>query len=74
MKTITILALVAVGILAAGCDEQKQTTDTGAQGAAEIKDEDIPTQADFDDEAEKQITTANYKSELDSLEKEISAE
>ena len=33
--------------------------------------ENIPVAADFEDEAEKSITKANYRAELDSLEAEI---
>jgi hypothetical protein len=33
--------------------------------------ENIPVAADFEEEAEKSITKANYRSELDSLEAEI---
>ena len=40
----------------------------------EIADEDLPVETDFEEEAEKDITAENYKSILDELEKEISAE
>ncbi len=73
------LVLLAASICVVACDEQKPA-EPGATGekasviVAPIKDEDISTPADFDDEAEKDISTTNYKSEVDSLEKEISAE
>jgi len=72
------LVLLAASMCVVACEEQKPA-DPAAGGdktaaAAPIKDEDIPTAADFDDEAEKDITTANYKAEVDTLEKEISAE
>lgn len=74
------LGLLAASLCVVACEEQKpaQPAATGGQAAApapaQIKDEDIPTAADFDDEAEKDITATNYKAEVDSLEKEISAE
>lgn len=72
------LGLLAASLCVVACEEQKpaQPAATGGQAAApvQIKDEDIPTASDFDDEAEKDITTTNYKAEVDSLEKEISAE
>jgi len=43
------------------------TTAVGAGAAPES----IPVAADFEDEAEKSITKANYRAELDSLEAEI---
>ncbi|UQA60696.1 hypothetical protein [Polyangium aurulentum] len=79
MKRLVVLSLLALSALAVGCEEQSQPQggkdpgQTTAQ-AAPIKDEDLPTEAEFDDEAEKQINTTNYKTELDSLEKEISTE
>ncbi len=66
---------VAMGLVA--CEEQKPapaTTGEKAAVAVQIKDEDIPDQADFEDESAKDISTTNYKAEVDSLEKEISAE
>jgi hypothetical protein len=76
MKKLLVLALLAVSAFVAGCEEPKKD-DAGAAGTAApvaLTDKDVPLPADFDDEAEKQITTANYKQELDTLEKEISAE
>jgi hypothetical protein len=72
------LVLLAASICVVACDEQKPA-EPGATGekaavAVAIKDEDIPTPADFDDDAEKNITSTNYKAEVDALEKEISAE
>ena len=83
MNRWLILGLIAVSIGVVACEEQKPATDNkAAQGtkpeataaAAQIKDEDIPTEADFDDESAKDISTTNYKAEVDALEKEISAE
>jgi len=71
------LGLLAVSLCIVACDEQKAAPDSSggqATAAAQIKDEDIPTPADFDDDAEKTINETNYKAEVDALEKEISAE
>jgi hypothetical protein len=72
------LGLLAASLCAVACEEQKAADPAAAGGQATapaaIKDEDIPTPADFDDEAEKDITATNYKAEVDTLEKEISAE
>jgi hypothetical protein len=73
------LVLLAASICVVACEEQKPA-DPGVSGekaavvAVPIKDEDVATAADFDDEAEKAITADNYKAEVDTLEKEISAE
>jgi len=40
---------------------------------AEVTDEALPTIEDFEDEADKEITTANLEKELEALEKEIGA-
>ena len=42
--------------------------------AAAIPETDIVTAADFEDEAEKAITSKNYKAELTSLEAEVQKE
>lgn len=72
----TTLALVAVALFAVACEDQKPAAPaTGEKAAAApLKDEDLPTVADFDDESAKDISTTNYKAEVDALEKEISAE
>ena len=44
---------------------------TAAAPVAAPAAENIPVAADFEEEAEKTITPANYKKELDSLEAEI---
>jgi hypothetical protein len=72
------LVLLAASICVVACDDKKPA-EPGATAEktatpAVIKDEDIATPADFDDEAEKTITPTNYKAEVDALEKEISAE
>lgn len=40
---------------------------------AEITIDDLPTIEDFEDEADKDITTANLEKELEALEKEINS-
>lgn len=69
-------SLLAVSMCIVACEEQKPAPASSGQPAApaQIKDEDIPTAADFDDEAAKDISATNYKAEVDALEKEISAE
>lgn len=51
------------------------TPDPAAQAAtaaaAAADNEDIPTEADFEEEAEQKITAANLEQELTTLEKEI---
>jgi hypothetical protein len=42
--------------------------------APEIDLETLPTEEDFEDEAEKEITSQNLEKKLDELEKEIAAE
>lgn len=69
MKRGMLLIGILAAALAAGCEENKPA----GGGDAVIADADLAVPADFADEAEKSITAANYKSELDSLEKEIDA-
>lgn len=76
MNRSMILALLAASLCVVACDEQKPAapatgTESANAAAAQIKDEDIPTASDFDQESAKDITTDNYKAEVDSLEKEI---
>lgn len=78
MSRWMLLTLVAVSLGIVACEEQKaapqSTPESKASATAQIKDEDIPTVADFDDESAKDISTTNYKAEVDALEKEIAAE
>ena len=78
MNRSIVLALLAMSALVVACEEPKPTggTTTGGTAAAPVvlDDKDVPTPADFDDQAEKDISATNYKSELDALEKEISAQ
>jgi hypothetical protein len=83
----TMIAATALLCFAAACEkEEKKPEPTAAPSAAAAPaptpapapapapaatQETIPVAADFEEEAEKTITKANYKSELDSLEKEM---
>jgi hypothetical protein len=69
MKRALLLALVTLSAALVACED---TSKPAAQGA--VAEADLAVPADFEEEAEKQITTANYKTELDTLEKEIAAE
>jgi hypothetical protein len=76
MNRLMTLALLAASLCVVACEEQKPAapgtgTESTKAAAVQIKDEDIPTAADFDQESAKDITTDNYKAEVDSLEKEI---
>ena len=76
MKTrFVIVPLAFVSVLAlAACEEQKPApTNTPAPTATSValSDEDLAVQADFEEDAERSITAANYKTELESLEKEL---
>ena len=70
MKRGMILLGIMAAALVAGCEENKPAA---GGGEVAIADTDLAVPADFADEAEKSITAANYKTELDSLEKEIDA-
>ena len=83
MNTIRMMFLAAVLALAGSCTkettDQPATTDPQTQPApppapAQIPDQELPVATDFEDEAEKQISAENYKSELDTLDQEIAAE
>jgi len=75
MNRLMTLALLAASLCVVACEEQKPADPAAGKesttAAAQIKDEDIPTASDFDQESAKDITADNYKSEVDSLEKEI---
>lgn len=75
MKRVILLLGLSAGLLAAGCGDSTSPGATGgpaASGApAALADSDLPVQADYEEEAEKAITPASYKAELDALEKEI---
>lgn len=74
MNRLITLALLALSLCVVACEEQKPAAPaTGKESttAVQIKDEDIPTASDFDQDSAKDITADNYKAEVDSLEKEI---
>lgn len=76
MKTrFVIVPLAFMSLLAlAACEEQKPTepaTPAPSAAAVQLNDDDLAVTADFEEDAERTITAANYKTELDSLEKEI---
>ncbi|MDC3953032.1 hypothetical protein [Polyangium jinanense] len=79
MNRSIVLALCALSALVVACEEPKSQTG-GTTGAAQapapvvLDDKDIPTAADYDDQAEKDISATNYKNELDTLEKEITSQ
>jgi len=50
------------------------TTATATPVPVTINDSDLSTPADFEESAEKAITTKNYKTELSTLETEIAKE
>ena len=73
MNRLTLIACLAAASLALAACEQKSdaptppsTAPTGAAAQG-----DVPTEQDYEDEAEKDITASNMDGELDKLEKEI---
>ena len=74
MKRVLLLLGLSAGLLAAGCGDSTSGATGGpaASGApVALADSDLPVQADYEEEAEKAITPASYKADLDALEKEI---
>ena len=80
MKTSIVIAL-ALCASVMSCDKDKPSTPTTATSAAATTAapsssvaaaSDVPTEEDFEDEAEQKITPENADQELDKLEKEIS--
>ncbi len=65
----------------AACDRPKDdapprapsapSTSTAPSAASPYKNEDLPVDADFEEEAEKSVDAKNYKQELDALDKAI---
>lgn len=76
MKRTLALVILALAAAVAGCGNEGGTSGGAAPGssAAAVQDSDLKVAADYADEAEKDISTSNYKSELDSLEKDIDAQ
>lgn len=75
----------ALALLLIGCDQKTEApagastnakaagsaAPSGAPAAQAANDDDLPTEADFEAEAEKEITADNLDAELDKLDKEI---
>ena len=82
MKRLVTLILCVLLACAWGCkkdDKGKGKTEPKpdkpkVEQPAPIADGDLAVPADFDEEAEQQITAENYKAELDALEKELTTE
>lgn len=78
MNRALLLSSLALGLLAAGCGDSTSSgataTPAGSGAAVALADSDLPVAADFAEEAEKSITPASYKSDLDALEKEIDSD
>ena len=73
MKRAMMVLFLATTAVLAGCDDKPTAAPGGEAAAASVKDDELMTPSDFDDEAEKSVTAANYKQELDTLEKDINA-
>ncbi|HQP34969.1 MAG TPA: hypothetical protein PLI95_07315 [Polyangiaceae bacterium] len=82
-RLIALTALLAACVALAACEKKQETAPTAATSSAapttaaapkvELTDEDIAVPEDFLEEATTQITSANYKAEIDALEKDIAA-
>jgi hypothetical protein len=76
--TFVVSLLVSVGALV-GCGDTAATSNSASGSSSPVAsntakplaDSDLPVAADYEEEAEKQITPATYKTELESLEKEV---
>ena len=73
MKRGLLLILVVMAAALTAC-EGDAAKPGATQASAPIADQDIAVPADFADEAAASITPANYKAELDALDKEIGSE
>lgn len=76
MKRLAFAPLVALICLALPACEEKAApaaapTAAAKTTAAAAAPADPPTEQDFEEQAEKEITSANLDSELDKLDKEI---
>lgn len=78
MKRLLFAGAVAV-LAATGCHKDAPRSDPATQGgpataepsAIAADSEEIPTEEDFQDEAQQKVTDQNLDDELDKLEKEI---
>jgi fructoselysine-6-P-deglycase FrlB-like protein len=80
MKTTCVLPFVLTLAWLVGCGDPATTASSAAgsssavaSAAKPLADTELPVAADFEEEAETQITPATYKTELESLEKEVDA-
>ena len=76
MKTPTAWVTACAMTLAccvAGCDKGEAPAPAPA-ATATYTEAELAVEADFEEEAEQQITTSNYKDEVASLEKELAAQ
>ena len=75
MKRTAFLVLSALAMLVAtACDEGAKKDEPAAnttKAAPAIAEDDLAVPADFEDEAARTISVANYKAELDTLETEL---
>lgn len=78
MSRIACIACIAASLALAACEQKSDAPpaptppaagNTNAPAAAQQGD--VPTEQDFEEEAEKDITAANMDSELDKLDSEI---
>ena len=72
-RAIHVMGLF-VALAAVGCEEKKEPAAAGAAATpagAAAQAEELPTEADFEEEAQKEISKDNVDGELDKLEKEI---
>jgi len=81
-RHMTVLAASMLMCFLASCEKEEKKPEATPAPSAQVAPapvatavpapaETIPVSADFEEEAEKSITAANYKKELDSLEAEI---
>ena len=75
MRRAALAFGLVFGLMAAGCGDSTQGSGSAAPAgsgtAAALSDADLPVAADFEEEAEKNISASNYKAEIDALEKEV---
>jgi hypothetical protein len=72
MKWIIGILMAGSLALASGCSKDEAAKSEPTE--VELSDEDLPVEADFEQEAEQQITGDTYLEELDTLDKEIATE
>lgn len=79
MKKALIALGLTLGLFALGCGESTPASGSAAASgaptatAAALADSDLPVPADFEEEAAKSISPANYKGELEAMEKDADA-